>query len=106
MTAKISLLEEDLHLDFKDLLLPGRDEKFDDEEKDESMSQCSTLVGSETLNEALNKAPGIWQQKLDEYCTAQCLAHPLYSIVSDRRGGRTAWSCVLSVAGETFAARY
>ncbi|PVH98013.1 hypothetical protein DM02DRAFT_475026, partial [Periconia macrospinosa] len=47
-----------------------------------------------------------WQRKLDEYCMAQCFQHPLYSIVSDRRGGRTAWSCTLSVAGETFAARY
>ncbi|KAF2682009.1 hypothetical protein K458DRAFT_265656, partial [Lentithecium fluviatile CBS 122367] len=47
-----------------------------------------------------------WQRKLDEYCMAQCFAHPLYSIISDRRGGRTAWSCTLSVAGETFAARH
>ncbi|CRG86701.1 hypothetical protein PISL3812_03711 [Talaromyces islandicus] len=50
-----------LFLDFKDLLLPG-DEKFDREEKDESISQCSILVGPDALNEDL----GMWQKNLDE----------------------------------------
>lgn len=101
-SAGASSLKEDSHLHTNDLLLPGRDEKFDDEERDESMSQCSTLVSSDAPNEA----PGVWQRNLDQYCIAQSFAHPLYSIVSDKRGGRTAWSCTLSVAGETFAARY
>jgi hypothetical protein len=106
MAAGASLLG-DLHLDSTDLLLPGRDETFDDEERDESMSQCSTLVGSDALgSDALNEPPGTWQQILDKYCMAQYFEYPLYNIVSDRRGGRTAWSCVLSVAGNTFAARY
>lgn len=105
MTAGASLFE-DLHFD-EDLLLPGRDEAFDDEERDESMSQCSTLVGSDAVDfNALNEPPGTWQQMLDEYCMAQYSASPIYNIISDRRGGRTAWSCVLSVAGHTFAARY
>lgn len=100
---------EGLHLDedlLEDLQLPGRDETFDDEERDESRSQCST-VGSEAVDsDALNEPPGAWQQMLDKYCMAQYSASPNYSIVSDRRGGRTAWSCVLSVAGHSFAARY
>ena len=73
VAARAPSLEGDLHLDSDDLLLPGRDEKFDDEERDEAMSQCSTLGSSDALNED----PGVWQQELAEYCKAQGLALPL-----------------------------
>ena len=92
----------DSHLDSSYLLLPGRDEKFDDEERDETMSKASTLVDTDAHSEA----SGPWRQKLNEYCITQGLPRPLYTTLSDRRGGRTAWSSTVNVAGEIFAAFY
>ncbi|EED18299.1 conserved hypothetical protein [Talaromyces stipitatus ATCC 10500] len=47
-----------------------------------------------------------WQKMLGEYCTKNALTAPEFHIVSDRRGGRTAWSATVNVGGRNFAARY
>lgn len=58
--AGASLLEGDLHLDSKDLLLPGRDENFDDEERDESMSQCSCILYTSEVDSIKYTICGQW----------------------------------------------
>lgn len=47
-----------------------------------------------------------WQDQLREYCLRTKLQPPVFSIVSDRRGGRTAWSSTVTVQGQNIAARY
>ncbi|KAI0198414.1 hypothetical protein F4808DRAFT_262064 [Astrocystis sublimbata] len=47
-----------------------------------------------------------WQDKLEEVCRDYQISPPDYQLVSDRRGGRTAWSSVVHVYGQRFQARY
>ncbi|CAK1358657.1 unnamed protein product [Cercospora beticola] len=49
-----------------------------------------------------------WQDLLESYCREQKLEKPVYSIASDRRGGRTAWSAVVNLGGGqgSYNARY
>ncbi|KAH7072396.1 hypothetical protein FB567DRAFT_417019, partial [Paraphoma chrysanthemicola] len=47
-----------------------------------------------------------WVQRLHEHCQARGLAEPTYQDVSDRRGGRTAWSTVTTVNGVHYPARF
>ncbi|KAG5974632.1 hypothetical protein E4U30_005721 [Claviceps sp. LM220 group G6] len=47
-----------------------------------------------------------WQDRLEEICRGAQLMPPVFQIVSDRRGGRTAWSSRVTVYGQTLAARY
>ncbi|KAG5976482.1 hypothetical protein E4U55_007327 [Claviceps digitariae] len=47
-----------------------------------------------------------WQERLEEFCRDAQLMPPVFQIVSDRRGGRTAWSSRVTVHGQTLAARY
>lgn len=47
-----------------------------------------------------------WQDKLQERCRAAQMNPPVFSIVSDRRGGRTAWSSTVVVSGQSISARY
>ncbi|RDW89008.1 hypothetical protein BP5796_00176 [Coleophoma crateriformis] len=47
-----------------------------------------------------------WMQKLEEKCREQQMAYPVYQIVSDRRGGRTAWSSTVTVNGQNISARF
>ncbi|KAI0543814.1 hypothetical protein F4679DRAFT_80829 [Xylaria curta] len=47
-----------------------------------------------------------WQDKLEEVCRDYQIQPPDYQLVSDRRGGRTAWSSVVVVYGKRFEARY
>ncbi|PTU20241.1 hypothetical protein P175DRAFT_0558430 [Aspergillus ochraceoroseus IBT 24754] len=48
-----------------------------------------------------------WRLKLDNYCWKANIESPTYNTFSDRRGGRTAWSCTVTVTGRgTYAARY
>ncbi|KAG6019501.1 hypothetical protein E4U41_003196 [Claviceps citrina] len=47
-----------------------------------------------------------WQERLEEFCRDAQLMPPIFQIVSDRRGGRTAWSSRVTVYGQTLAARY
>lgn len=47
-----------------------------------------------------------WQERLEDFCQKAQLTSPIFHIVSDRRGGRTAWSSRVTVYGQTLAARY
>ncbi|KAJ5222556.1 uncharacterized protein N7469_008796 [Penicillium citrinum] len=47
-----------------------------------------------------------WQDQLTEHCRRNKLPNPVFNIVSDRRGGRTAWSSTVTVQGQNYAARY
>jgi len=46
------------------------------------------------------------QEKLLEYCRVKGISTPTFNIVSDRRGGRTAWSATVTIQGANVAARY
>ncbi|KAK3342492.1 hypothetical protein B0H65DRAFT_549697 [Neurospora tetraspora] len=47
-----------------------------------------------------------WQSKLADACRNYQMPLPQYHVVSDRRGGRTAWSCRVEVGGELIDARF
>ncbi|KAL3956376.1 hypothetical protein ACCO45_009222 [Purpureocillium lilacinum] len=47
-----------------------------------------------------------WQERLEEICRQAKLLPPVFQLVSDRRGGRTAWSSRVIVHGKTVEARY
>ncbi|KAH6647564.1 hypothetical protein BKA67DRAFT_662344 [Truncatella angustata] len=51
-------------------------------------------------------APSPWQDHLHEKCHEYGWAMPDFQIVSDRRGGRTAWSCIVKVAGAPVKAKF
>ncbi|KAH6617036.1 hypothetical protein F5144DRAFT_381272 [Chaetomium tenue] len=48
----------------------------------------------------------VWQDKLEVVCVGSGVAKPTYQLVSDTRGGRTAWSSSVTVHGSTYKARY
>jgi len=47
-----------------------------------------------------------WQEELAAECRKLRLPTPQFNIVSDRRGGRTAWSATVTIHGQNLAARY
>ncbi|KAH8170398.1 hypothetical protein LIA77_09179 [Sarocladium implicatum] len=47
-----------------------------------------------------------WQDRLKVCCRDAQIEPPAFQIVSDRRGGRTAWSSRVTVYSQTFSARY
>ncbi|KAK4158335.1 hypothetical protein C8A00DRAFT_28613 [Chaetomidium leptoderma] len=47
-----------------------------------------------------------WQDKLEDTCREWNIAAPIFQIVSDRRGGRTAWSSTVTVYGTAHSARF
>ncbi|KAL5611724.1 hypothetical protein BROUX41_000701 [Berkeleyomyces rouxiae] len=47
-----------------------------------------------------------WQERLEELCQSTSIPSPSFQIVSDRRGGRTAWSSQVVVNGQSIAARF
>ncbi|KAK4126890.1 hypothetical protein N657DRAFT_677606 [Parathielavia appendiculata] len=47
-----------------------------------------------------------WQDKLEDACKDWNIGAPVFQIVSDRRGGRTAWSSTVTVYGSTHSARF
>jgi len=47
-----------------------------------------------------------WQDRLNEHCRRAKIQLPVFNIVSDRRGGRTAWSSTVNVSGRSMSARY
>ncbi|KAK3292530.1 uncharacterized protein B0H64DRAFT_230343 [Chaetomium fimeti] len=47
-----------------------------------------------------------WQDKLEGACREFNIAVPVFQIVSDRRGGRTAWSSTVTIYGTTHSARF
>ncbi|KAI9044235.1 double-stranded RNA binding motif domain-containing protein [Aspergillus affinis] len=46
-----------------------------------------------------------WQEQLQEHCRRAKIGAPVFNIMSERRGGRTAWSSTVSINGQTIAAR-
>ncbi|KZM28239.1 uncharacterized protein EKO05_0011057 [Ascochyta rabiei] len=47
-----------------------------------------------------------WTHRLREHCQARQLGEIQYQDVSDRRGGRTAWSTIAVVNGSQYPARF
>ncbi|KAF2203818.1 hypothetical protein GQ43DRAFT_469616 [Delitschia confertaspora ATCC 74209] len=47
-----------------------------------------------------------WQNRLKDHCTTARLEQPTWQDVSDRRGGRTAWSSIAVVQGRAYSARF
>ncbi|KAF1913278.1 hypothetical protein BDU57DRAFT_456893, partial [Ampelomyces quisqualis] len=43
---------------------------------------------------------------ITEHCTARNIPEPVFQDVSDRRGGRTAWSCITTINGVHYPARF
>ncbi|EEH20581.2 hypothetical protein PABG_02812 [Paracoccidioides brasiliensis Pb03] len=50
--------------------------------------------------------PATWQEKLQDHCKASHIQTPVFNLMSDRRGGRTAWSSTVTIQGRTYVARY
>ncbi|OBR02844.1 hypothetical protein CH63R_14070 [Colletotrichum higginsianum IMI 349063] len=53
-----------------------------------------------------NSQGGTWQERLEDACREANILPPVFQIVSDRRGGRTAWSSRVTVHGRTLSARF
>ncbi|KAF2684396.1 hypothetical protein K458DRAFT_417981 [Lentithecium fluviatile CBS 122367] len=51
-------------------------------------------------------AGATWSQRLREHCAARGFSEPAWQDISDRRGGRTAWSCIVNVQGQHHPARF
>ncbi|RDA83299.1 hypothetical protein CP532_5744 [Ophiocordyceps camponoti-leonardi (nom. inval.)] len=47
-----------------------------------------------------------WRERLEEVCRKADIPPPVFQFVSDRRGGRTAWSSKVVVHGKTLQARF
>ncbi|KAH8150205.1 uncharacterized protein LAJ45_05891 [Morchella importuna] len=47
-----------------------------------------------------------WQNKLKEHCRVYRMKAPVWGTMSDKRGGRTAWSSNVTIGAEIFSARY
>ncbi|BAE65438.1 hypothetical protein F9C07_13405 [Aspergillus flavus] len=47
-----------------------------------------------------------WQDQLKAHCKNHKLDAPLFNIYTERRGGRTAWTCVASVQGRQYPAQF
>ncbi|KAH6724157.1 hypothetical protein DL95DRAFT_424250 [Leptodontidium sp. 2 PMI_412] len=47
-----------------------------------------------------------WQERLEEKCREANYHPPVFQIMSDRRGGRTAWSSTVTVQGQNIPARF
>ncbi|KAB8231071.1 hypothetical protein ETB97_010349 [Aspergillus alliaceus] len=47
-----------------------------------------------------------WQEQLKEHCRSQKLQEPVFNIYTERRGGRTAWTCVVLVQGRQYSAQF
>lgn len=67
----------------------------------------SRTAGSSEFNFITGDEPiSHWKALLQHYCQTHGLRPPVYTVASDRRGGRTAWSCSVVVYSRTFNARY
>ncbi|PYH47229.1 double-stranded RNA binding motif domain-containing protein [Aspergillus saccharolyticus JOP 1030-1] len=65
------------------------------------------MSGAYASYPATTPSPGkSWQAKLEEHCKENGVPSPEFVIVSDRRGGRTAWSSSVTVRGMLFKARF
>ncbi|KAH0611907.1 uncharacterized protein H6S33_009959 [Morchella sextelata] len=53
-----------------------------------------------------NPLPSPWQNKLNEHCRIYRIKTPVWTVMSDKRGGRTAWSSSVAIDTKIFPARY
>ncbi|KAK0125391.1 hypothetical protein ONS96_009238 [Cadophora gregata f. sp. sojae] len=53
-----------------------------------------------------NSGAATWQERLEEKCREANYHPPVFQIMSDRRGGRTAWSSTVTVQGQSIPARF
>ncbi|KAF2013040.1 hypothetical protein BU24DRAFT_351435 [Aaosphaeria arxii CBS 175.79] len=51
-------------------------------------------------------AQDTWSQRLRDHCTIRGIGDPSWQEISDRRGGRTAWSSVCQINGSQYQARF
>jgi len=65
-----------------------------------------TSMAATAVQANANMGRPTWQQKLQDHCRLSQLQAPVFELVSDRRGGRTAWSSTVTIQGTKFAARY
>ncbi|KAK2021531.1 hypothetical protein LZ31DRAFT_363416 [Colletotrichum somersetense] len=61
---------------------------------------------SAAMSSSYNSQGGTWQERLEDACREANILPPVFQIVSDRRGGRTAWSSRVTVHGRTLSARF
>jgi len=54
----------------------------------------------------ISSAANTWQDKLEEKCREVQVHPPVFQIMSDRRGGRTAWSSTVTVSCQRYTARF
>ncbi|KAB8067586.1 hypothetical protein BDV29DRAFT_185889 [Aspergillus leporis] len=47
-----------------------------------------------------------WQDQLKSLCWGRKFSEPTFKIFTERRGGRTAWTCVVSVQGVQYPAQF
>ncbi|KAF1946856.1 hypothetical protein EJ02DRAFT_198518 [Clathrospora elynae] len=47
-----------------------------------------------------------WTQRLRDHCLVRGLSEPIYQDISDRRGGRTAWSTIVTVHNTSYQALF
>ncbi|OHE91411.1 hypothetical protein CORC01_13276 [Colletotrichum orchidophilum] len=55
---------------------------------------------------SLRSQTATWQDRLEYACREANIMPPVFQIVSDRRGRRTAWSSRVTVHGRTLSARF
>jgi len=65
----------------------------------------SAMSTSPTTSEP-SAATTRWQSDLEYHCKERQMTPPMWTLVSDRRGSRTAWSCVVVVQGRSIRGRY
>jgi len=53
----------------------------------------------------MEKAHATWQEELAAECRKLRLPAPVFNILSDRRGGRTAWTSTVTIQGHNIPAR-
>ncbi|KAF9892342.1 hypothetical protein FE257_002119 [Aspergillus nanangensis] len=63
-------------------------------------------MSSPTGSQGGNAGRVSWQVQLQDYCRRAKLQAPVFNIVSERRGGRTAWSSIVTIEGRNISARY
>lgn len=64
----------------------------------------SSSSASSSSSRSKPKTP--WQDALEKACRECNVGKPDFQIVSDRRGGRTAWSSSVTVSGQPILARF
>ncbi|KAF7585742.1 hypothetical protein BBP40_010168 [Aspergillus hancockii] len=47
-----------------------------------------------------------WQDQLKNHCRGQKWQDPVFNIYTERRGGRTAWTCSVCVQGKPYPAQF